>query len=135
MLNFEKMKIILEEIEEKDLFNQFIINLLDYNSLNIKNIIVRYKIEDCLIIDIFDYNIDKKFIRYYFGDNEKYIEKEENNVIIKVINIKNYYNNYNKFNKYYLFSSLFYEKDIITIENNLSNLFNNEIKNIIMKHL
>ena len=135
MLDFNKLEKILEEIDEEKLFNQFIVNLLDYSINDFNKVIIRYKIDNGLIIDIFDYALDKKFIRYYFVNNFNPKEINEKNIIVKIINLNNYYNNFDRYNKFSLFSTLFYEKNINLIEDNISNLFNDEINNIIMKHL
>ena len=135
MLDYKRFGKILQEIDEEELFNQFIINLFGYNITDFNKLIIRYKIDNELIIDIFDYKEENKYIRYYFTDNNNQYEIEDNNIVVKIINLKDYYNNFNKYNKYSLFSSLFYEKNIDIIENNLSNLFNNNINNIIMNHL
>ena len=137
MLDFNSFEKILEEIEKEGLFNQFIINLLDYDVIDLYNSIFRYKIDNGLIIDIFDYKDSNKFIRYYFTDNFDQIKYNDNDneVILKVINLNDYYNNFDKFNKFSLFSLLFKENDINIIEDNLSNLFNNKINNLILKHL
>lgn len=134
MLDFKKFGNILKEIEKEDLFNQFIINLLDYNMLDIDNNIIRYKINNGLIIDVFNYIDGNKFTRYYFTELDNRVLINDN-IIIKVINIKEYYHNFDKYNKYSLFSLIFYEKDINVLEENLTNLFCVRIKNIIMKHL
>ena len=135
MLDFNKLEKILEEIDEEKLFNQFIVNLLDYSINDFNKVIIRYKIDNGLIIDIFDYALDKKFIRYYFVNNFNPKEINEKNIIVKIINLNNYYNTFDRYNKFSLFSTLFYEKNINLIEDNISNLFNDEINNIIMKHL
>lgn len=136
MLDFKLLEKILKEMEIKNLFNKFLNDLLDYKILDINNVIVRYKFDDCFIIDIFDYNNKNcKFIRYYFCEDNKKFEVKCEDVIVNVINIKVVYNEFNGLNKYYLFSSLFFEKDIDIIEKNLSKLFSNEINNIIIKHL
>lgn len=135
MLDFRKIEKVLEEIENKDLFNQFIIDLFDYNLLDFNSLIIRYKFDNGLIIDIFDYKEDNKFTRYIFTESNDYDDIIDYNVVQKVINIKDYYINFKKDNKFSLFSSLFYEKDINIIKNNLNILFDNRIINIIMKHL
>lgn len=135
MLDFNKLEKILEEMDEEKLFNQFIVNLLDYSINDFNKVIIRYKIDNGLIIDIFDYALDKKFIRYYFVNNFNPKEINEKNIIVKIINLNNYYNTFDRYNKFSLFSTLFYEKNINLIEDNISNLFNDEINNIIMKHL
>ena len=135
MLNFEKLEQILEELQQKNLFNVFLMNLLEYNEKQLSKFIVRYKIEEGIIIDIYDYNLEHKFIRYYFVIDKETYKIEDNNIIINIIDMKKYYNNYQENNKYYLFSSLFFEKSKDIIINNLNILFNKEIKDIILKKI
>ena len=133
MLNFKKMNKILHELEKKKMFNKFIANLLDYDLKELDKIIIRYKIINELIIDIFDYKNGKKFTRYYFTTDIRYKDQINDDIIIKVVNIKN--NNKNNNDKLSIFSSLFYEKDLNILKNNLTKLFDKEIKYIIMKYL
>ena len=136
MLNFNKLEKILNELEKQSLFNQFIARLLNYSLVELNKMIIRYKIDDCFIIDIFDYKDDNKFIRYYFTDNNNFIESYSDNVIVKVVNLNNYYENFNNINNNYsIFSSLFYEKDINILKSNLSKLFDEKIIFIIIKYI
>lgn len=131
MLKLNDFKKIIEEIQEKDLFNKFIIDLFGYEEEELNKFIISYKFNNGFIIDIYDYNLEQKFIRYYFKEDNESIEFNEDNIIINKINIKEEY--LNKGN-YYLFSSLFYEKDKEIILNNLNNLFDKKIIEIILKN-
>lgn len=131
MLKLNDFKKIIEEIQEKDLFNKFIIDLFGYEEEELNKFIISYKFNNGFIIDIYDYNLEQKFIRYYFKEDNESIEFNEDNIIINKINIKEEYLNKGK---YYLFSSLFYEKDKEIIINNLNNLFDKKIIEIILKN-
>ena len=131
MLKLNDFKKIIEEIQEKDLFNKFIIDLFGYGEEELNKFIISYKFNNGFIIDIYDYNLEQKFIRYYFKEDNESIEFNEDNIIINKINIKEEYLNKGK---YYLFSSLFYEKDKEIIINNLNNLFDKKIIEIILKN-
>ena len=131
MLKLNDFKKIIEEIQEKDLFNKFIIDLFGYEEDELNKFIISYKFNNGFIIDIYDYNLEQKFIRYYFKEDNESIEFNEDNIIINKINIKEEYLNKGK---YYLFSSLFYEKDKEIIINNLNNLFDKKIIEIILKN-
>ena len=131
MLKLNDFKKIIEEIQEKDLFNKFIIDLFGYEEEELNKFIISYKFNNGFIIDIYDYNLEQKFIRYYFKEDNESVEVNEDNIIINKINIKEEYLNNGK---YYLFSSLFYEKDKEIIINNLNNLFDKKIIEIILKN-
>ena len=131
MLKLNDFKKIIEEIQEKDLFNKFIIDLFGYEEDELNKFIISYKFNNGFIIDIYDYNLEQKFIRYYFKEDNESIEFNEDNIIINKINIKEEYLNKGK---YYLFSTLFYEKDKEIIMNNLNNLFDKKIIEIILKN-
>ena len=131
MLKLNDFKKIIEEIQEKDLFNKFIIDLFGYEEEELNKFIISYKFNNGFIIDIYDYNLEQKFIRYYFKEDNESVDVNEDNIIINKINIKEEYLNKGK---YYLFSSLFYEKDKEIIINNLNNLFDKKIIEIILKN-
>ena len=131
MLKLNDFKKIIEEIQEKDLFNKFIIDLFGYEEEELNKFIISYKFNNGFIIDIYDYNLEQKFIRYYFKEDNESIEFNEDNIIINKINIKDEYLNKGK---NYLFSTLFYEKDKEIIMNNLNNLFDKKIIEIILKN-
>lgn len=133
MLNFDKLKLILKEVEEKELFNDFFISLFDYKKEDINKLIIRYYFDNGFIVDIFDYNYDNSFFRYYFSEYNEVIIIDKN-VVVNNISLKEMYINKDN-SKFYLFSSLFYEKDKKTKINNLNKLFNKKIVNIFLKLL
>ena len=133
MLNFNELELILKEIEEKDLFNEFFINLFDYKKEDINKLIIRYYFDNGFIVDIFDYNYENCFFRFCFSECNDVIVIDKN-IVINNIDLKAMYINDDN-NKFYLFSSLFYEKDKTTRINNLNKLFDKKIVNIFLKHL
>ena len=135
MLSFKKLEIILKEIEESNMFNVFFLNLFDYKKEEINKLIIRYFFDKGFIVDIFDYNNCYKYTRYKFNvNNDRKVIKDDNIITIN-IDLKNIYKNFNINNKFWLFSSLFMEKDTIKQNRNLKILFDEEIANIFLKYI
>ena len=90
MLNLKKLELIMKDLEKNNLFNEFLINLLDYKKEELNKIIVRYKFDNSFIkLDLSNRNMKKNKQSSYF------MKKVFNHLLKKFGYTVTYYTNTN----------------------------------------
>lgn len=132
-MNDERLRQSLIEIMDKGLLNNFVNGIFDYNFNDDEYVYIQYKIvNNNIVLNIYDNAHDNRFNAYIFTKNN--IISEDN---IHYINLKDCYQKYingNYNSKIDLLGALILEKDNNEIIKIINLLFDNEIKDILLKH-
>lgn len=132
-MNDEMFRQSLIEIMNKDLLNNFVNEIFDYNFNDNEYVYIQYKIvSGNIVLNIYDNVNDNRFKAYIFTKDN--IKSEDN---VTYVNVEDCYYNYKKGsynNKINLIGALLIENDSDNKKEIISLLFDNEIRDILLKH-
>ncbi len=132
-MNDERLRLALIEIMNKGLLNNFVNEIFGYNFSDKEHVYIQYKlVNNNIVLNIYDNVNDNRFKAYIFTKDNT---PDKNNIIY--INVNNCYNEYLKGkynNKICLLGTLLLVKDRNEIIKIINLLFDNKIKDILLKH-
>ncbi|MGN1342296.1 MAG: hypothetical protein ACI4VL_03610 [Bacilli bacterium] len=127
----EPFRLSLIEIMNKDLLNDFVNDIFDYNLKKDEYVYIQYKIVNGnIILNIFDNSEDNRFKAYIFTDYDT--ETQDDDIIY--VNVETCYQEYKNGNKkkLILLGALLKSGNKEEKKEIIKSLFDNDIKNILI---
>ena len=133
-MNDEMFRLSLIDFMKKNLLNEFVNNVFEYNLKDDEYVYMQYKIvNNTVVVNIYDNSVNNRFKAFIFTNND--IVSNDNNVLY--INVNDCHALYKKnviSNKLNLLGALLKEKDNDEKKKIISYLDDSSVKSILLKH-